>query len=130
MGLDVNEKTIADRMHAAGYRCIALGKWHLGRGPRFFPLTRGFDEFFGFQAGSRSYFPYKKRPVVAQRIFRNEEEVPEIAIRYTTDSLAKDEASCVQLGREMHGPTLCRDLAAPCGLTARYCPRLFAPKGP
>jgi WD40 repeat protein len=41
-----------------------------------------------------------------------------------------DEASCVQLGREMHGPTLCRDLAAPCGLTARYGPRLFAPKGP
>jgi hypothetical protein len=41
-----------------------------------------------------------------------------------------DETSCVQLGREIHGPTLCRDLAAPCGLTARYCPRLFAPKGP
>jgi hypothetical protein len=41
-----------------------------------------------------------------------------------------DEASCVHLGREMHGPALCRDLAAPCGLTARYCPRLFAPKGP
>jgi arylsulfatase A-like enzyme len=100
MGLDVNEKTIADRMHAAGYRCIALGKWHLGRGPRFFPLTRGFDEFFGFQAGSRSYFPYKKQPVVAQRIFRNEEEVPESEIRYTTDSLAKEAAAFICRNRD------------------------------
>jgi arylsulfatase A-like enzyme len=100
MGLDAREKTVGDRMHAEGYRCIALGKWHLGQGPRFFPLARGFDEFFGFQAGSRSYFPYQKQPAVGRRIFRNEEEVPESEIQYTTDSLAQEAAAFIRRNKD------------------------------
>ena len=43
MGLPVEEKTIADRTKAAGYRTACIQKWHLGaheevRPPRFYSL--------------------------------------------------------------------------------------------
>lgn len=56
VGLPIDEITIAERLQAAGYRTALFGKWHLGSAPRFRPMRRGFDEFFGFLAGSHSYF--------------------------------------------------------------------------
>ena len=56
-GLNVKEKTIADRLKAAGYKTGILGKWHLGHRPQFHPLKRGSDEFWGFLGGSHNYFP-------------------------------------------------------------------------
>lgn len=55
-GLALTETTMADRLHEAGYTSIALGKWHLGEQEKFQPLSRGFDEFYGFLAGMHSYF--------------------------------------------------------------------------
>lgn len=55
-GLPVSERTIADRLRAFGYVTGAIGKWHLGSRPQFHPLRRGFDEFWGFLAGSHRYF--------------------------------------------------------------------------
>jgi arylsulfatase A-like enzyme len=54
-GLPLMEKTIADRLKAAGYSTGLVGKWHLGNTPEMHPQKRGFDEFFGFLAGSHSY---------------------------------------------------------------------------
>jgi arylsulfatase B len=48
VGLPLTEKTLADRLKAAGYATGIVGKWHLGAGSQFHPLRRGFDEFFGF----------------------------------------------------------------------------------
>lgn len=59
-GLNVKEKTIADRLKAAGYVTGLIGKWHLGTRPQFHPLKRGFDEFWGFLGGGHSYFPTAK----------------------------------------------------------------------
>ncbi len=59
-GLPVGERTIADRLRAAGYVTGLVGKWHLGSRPQFHPLRRGFDEFWGFLGGGRSYFPTAK----------------------------------------------------------------------
>ncbi len=56
-GLPVEQKTIADRLRAAGYVTGLIGKWHLGDAPQFHPLQRGFDEFWGFLDGGHSYFP-------------------------------------------------------------------------
>jgi arylsulfatase A-like enzyme len=56
-GLPVGERTIADRLKAAGYATGLVGKWHLGDQPQFHPARRGFDEFWGFLGGGRSYFP-------------------------------------------------------------------------
>ena len=60
-GLPVEETTVADGMRAAGYKTIALGKWHLGMTPEYHPCARGFDEFYGFLGGQRSYWPDKKK---------------------------------------------------------------------
>lgn len=55
VGLPISESTIADRLKSAGYNTAVLGKWHLGSTPRFQPLERGFDEFFGFLHGAHPY---------------------------------------------------------------------------
>ncbi|WP_430813925.1 sulfatase-like hydrolase/transferase [Carboxylicivirga sp. RSCT41] len=60
-GINLNEKTIADAMKEAGYKTAAFGKWHLGEGPEYRPNRRGFDYFWGFLTGGRSYFPNKKQ---------------------------------------------------------------------
>ena len=54
-GIDPRELTLADTMRAAGYRTGALGKWHLGSSPEFYPLNRGFDEFWGFLGGQTNF---------------------------------------------------------------------------
>lgn len=61
--LPKDEVTIADSFHAAGYRTHFLGKWHLGNGPRFEPMKRGFDSQLavGGAGPGQSYFaPYAK----------------------------------------------------------------------
>ncbi|WP_050769376.1 sulfatase [Blastopirellula marina] len=43
--LPLDEKTIAQELHADGYQCAMIGKWHLGEehGPEYRPQNRGFD---------------------------------------------------------------------------------------
>jgi arylsulfatase A-like enzyme len=57
-GLPPDQKTIADRMKELGYATCAVGKWHLGRGPKFIATARGFDEFYGTVANT----PYLNPP--------------------------------------------------------------------
>jgi arylsulfatase A-like enzyme len=55
LGLPLDQKTIADYFKAAGYRTAIFGKWHLGFGDAYHPMSRGFDEFFGFLGADHSY---------------------------------------------------------------------------
>ena len=55
LGLPLGETTMADYFRKAGYRTALFGKWHLGLGDEFHPMSRGFDEFFGFLDGHHSY---------------------------------------------------------------------------
>jgi arylsulfatase A-like enzyme len=55
LGLDAGERTIADLLRAAGLYAGMIGKWHQGSRPQFEPTARGFEEFFGFFAGSTNY---------------------------------------------------------------------------
>lgn len=52
-GGQLNERcvTLAEVLGATGYRTYAVGKWHVGGGPKAVPTARGFDEFFGYTAG-------------------------------------------------------------------------------
>lgn len=54
-GLPVDERTIADRLKAVGYRTGAIGKWHLGEEPQFAPPKRGFDFWHGHIGGAHWY---------------------------------------------------------------------------
>jgi arylsulfatase A-like enzyme len=49
--LNLDERTIADAFHAAGYATGAFGKWHNGSQWPYHPMARGFDEYFGHTAG-------------------------------------------------------------------------------
>lgn len=56
LGLGLNEITIADVFKENGYSTACIGKWHQGDMPEYHPNKRGFEYFYGFIAGSRSYF--------------------------------------------------------------------------
>lgn len=86
-GLPVEETTIADWLRGAGYRTVAVGKWHLGYADRFHPLSRGFDSYWGFLQGARSFFPLA-RPTRLNRLLRDREVQPE-EFDYMTDELAR-----------------------------------------
>jgi len=59
IGLSDNVVTMGGVFKENNYKTIALGKWHLGSDASDHPNQRGFDEFYGFLAGGRSYFPMK-----------------------------------------------------------------------
>lgn len=56
MGLPLHLNTIADYLKPLGYKSVIYGKWHLGNADRYHPFERGFDEFYGFRGGARSFF--------------------------------------------------------------------------
>lgn len=56
-GLPLDQKTLADRLKAAGYSTCAVGKWHLGGGEKYLPMARGFDEFYGTVANTPFFNP-------------------------------------------------------------------------
>ncbi len=59
LGLPLDQRTIADRLRAAGYATGLVGKWHQGFGPAFHPQARGFDDYFGFLVGGHNYLLHK-----------------------------------------------------------------------
>jgi arylsulfatase A-like enzyme len=72
-GLPPSEITIPEALKVAGYKTMAIGKWHLGDFtviPRYHPFNHGFDEFVGFNASNDDF------PVAFWR--GNEEVTPDI----------------------------------------------------
>ena len=56
-GLPASQLTMARHLHDGGYTTALIGKWHLGGHPKFHPLRRGFDEFFGFMHEGHYFVP-------------------------------------------------------------------------
>ncbi len=54
--LNLDEKTIADALKAAGYATGAFGKWHNGSQSPYHPNARGFDEFYGITQGHWGHY--------------------------------------------------------------------------
>ena len=104
MGVPVEEVTIADYLKKQGYATSFYGKWHLGGDDRFHPTKRGFDEFYGFRGGARSYFPYSDAPAseldLMERGFRDFVE-PE---KYLTDALAKESVDFIERNAKASRP--------------------------
>lgn len=99
MGLPLSEETLARVLGRAGYRSMAIGKWHLGAHESLHPLKRGFDEFYGFLSGGHRYFPEEwtlqdlseiqhQFDGYRTKLLRNYERVEESA--YLTDALSRE----------------------------------------
>lgn len=95
LGLPLDQRTIADRLRAAGYATGLLGKWHQGFSPAHHPQSRGFDDYFGFLVGGHNFLLHKDaEPKFGSAqslnlIYRGRE--PQKLDGYTTD-LFTDEA--------------------------------------
>ena len=49
--------TLAEKLKRAGYATGMVGKWHIGFAEGLRPHERGFDYFYGFLSGARSFYP-------------------------------------------------------------------------
>ena len=86
IGLPLTEVTLADRLKGAGYKTGMVGKWHLGDAEKFHPMSRGFEEYFGFLGGAHPYFPGEAG--AGNPILRGREPIDEK--EYLTDALARE----------------------------------------
>ena len=103
LGLGLHEETIGDIFNKNDYNTACIGKWHQGDAPEYHPNQRGFDHFYGFISGSRSYFyrPQKEdKPGRSQNLQLNGK--PLSFNGYMTDVLATaatdyiDQNSCTE----------------------------------
>lgn len=104
-GLPVREETLGAAMHQAGYRTMAIGKWHMGAHKSQRPLQRGFDEFFGFLTGGHKYFPEEwtlddisgvnsQYAAYKTKLLKNDARVDEK--EYLTDALTREAVSFIE----------------------------------
>ncbi|WP_167605744.1 sulfatase-like hydrolase/transferase [Maribellus sediminis] len=109
MGLPLTEETLADALKKAGYKSLAIGKWHMGAHESLHPLKRGFDDFYGFLSGGHRYFPEEltlNDPFEATsqfdgyktRLLRNYERVDET--EYLTDALSREAVSYIEKNKD------------------------------
>ena len=100
-GLPSSEVTLAQILGREGYRTVAVGKWHLGLTDNFHPLDRGFEHFYGFLLGGRSYFP---QPVGKgskhKRLQRDRELIEHEDFSYLTDELGEEAAKYIERFRD------------------------------
>lgn len=59
IGIDIKTPLMPTYFKQSGYRTAAIGKWHVGEGQPFRPITRGFDHFWGFLGGGHDYWKVK-----------------------------------------------------------------------
>jgi arylsulfatase A-like enzyme len=97
-GLPQTIPTLAEKLKAAGYSTGMVGKWHIGFKPGLRPHERGFDFFYGFLGGARSYYP-ERRYGSPSPILRNG-EVVEGETEYLTDAFAREAVDFVGRNRD------------------------------
>ena len=87
IGLSLEETTLPQRLKEAGYFTGMVGKWHLGASKEHHPLSRGFNEYYGFLGGAHPYLNFNtpRNPVM-----RGREPITEPADSYLTESFGRE----------------------------------------
>ncbi|MCX6610586.1 MAG: sulfatase-like hydrolase/transferase [Acidobacteria bacterium] len=110
IGLPLTERTMANHFQDAGYRTGLVGKWHLGTSEKFHPMSRGFDEFYGFLHEGHFYYTPPYRGAVTRLrdneppydddnpLMRGRDVVEEKA--YLTDALGREASSFIDRNRD------------------------------
>jgi len=94
-GLPADEITVADGLRLAGYRTMALGKWHLGdfsKDAQYHPMRHGFDEFFGTPM-SNDELPnplYRNETMLEADIGLNQERLTGLITKEAVDFIERD----------------------------------------
>lgn len=100
-GLTLQETTLPARLKEAGYHTGMVGKWHLGSAPKFHPLQRGFEEYFGFLGGAHSYIDWEAKNK-QNAILRGSEPVVEQT--YLTDAFGREAVAFLERHRKQEKP--------------------------
>ncbi len=58
-GFPPDQPTLPSLFRQLGYRTSLVGKWHLGRPPKFGPLLSGYERFFGTHDGGNDYYTHE-----------------------------------------------------------------------
>ena len=99
-GLGANETTVAELLREQGYQTAAIGKWHLGDQPDYFPTRHGFDSYFGIpysndmgnMTGSGQLRPYRGYPPLpvmrGEDVVEIEPDQRHLTQRYTEEAVA------------------------------------------
>lgn len=103
-GLPLSEELLSNTMQRAGYQTIAIGKWHLGDPPRFWPNRRGFTQWFGFHGGGLDYWGNTKNKPATAGVLRNGAIVPRDSLTYVTDDFSEEAAAQIQQCTDANQP--------------------------
>ena len=94
--LPKTETTIGDALKKLGYYTGVIGKWHMGFPEQYQPNYRGFDYFYGFLSGSRSYYPLPASTNATtlnnNRLRYNKQALDETKMSFYTTDLFTDKA--------------------------------------
>jgi len=94
VGLPLSEITVADLLKKKGYATACIGKWHVGIEPKYHPLRRGFNEFYGFLGhGAHDYFNLKITDEYTS-IYRNDKPINDTG--YLTNNLTREAVSFIE----------------------------------
>ena len=85
--LDPKYPTIAETLKANGYNTYMTGKWHVGERAQHWPLTRGFEHYFGLISGASSYYEIIPQEIGKRHIVLDDKEfeIPKDSF-YLTDA--------------------------------------------
>jgi arylsulfatase A-like enzyme len=96
-GMDPKQTMLPKLLLQQGYNTAAFGKWHLGFESNQHPLSKGFQYYYGFLSGGRSYFykPLKDdRPNAKTALLENNQQVKFEG--YLTDQLGDKAATYIE----------------------------------
>ncbi|MEP7365238.1 MAG: sulfatase [Acidobacteriota bacterium] len=100
-GLPLSEITLAQQLKTAGYRTMAIGKWHLGHNPKtYLPTSRGFDSYFGLPYSNDMEPPYVQTNVPL-KLYRDTETIEYPVVQSTlTERYTEEALKFIRANRE------------------------------